>query len=90
MFLLGHWKNYDELESSLCIEELIAILDAIRKKEDRERKFSAALQGVDLGDTVEEKQNHGEANDVTNLKGFQAAESGFGIGLGLGYAEIGV
>jgi hypothetical protein len=90
VFLLGHWKNYEELESSLCLEELIAILDAIRKKEDRGRKFSAALQGIDLEDSVQEKQNHREVNDVTNLKGFQAAEAGFGIGLGLGYAEIGV
>jgi hypothetical protein len=88
VFLLGHWKNYDQLEESLCVEELVAIIDAIRKKEEREKTFLAALQGIDMTEGTSSNKED-EISDVTSLKGFQAAEAGFGIGLGLGYMEIG-
>jgi hypothetical protein len=48
VFLLGIWKNFDELESSISIEELIQILSITRDLEYEEKKFSAALQGIDL------------------------------------------
>jgi len=85
--LLGHWKNYDELESSLCIEELTVTLNAMRDKEDRDRKFHAAIQGIDLD---EGKNTEEEADgDITNLRGYRASEIGFGIDMGLGYMEVG-
>jgi hypothetical protein len=43
----------------------------------------AAIQGVDLTDS----NNKDEVSDVTTLKGWQAKEAGFGIGVGLGYVE---
>jgi hypothetical protein len=48
VFLLGIWKNFDELESSISIEELMQILSITRDLDYEEKKFSAALQGVDL------------------------------------------
>ena len=48
VFLLGHWKDYDELESSLSMPELIATLDAMARIEKRKNKFLAALQGIDI------------------------------------------
>ena len=42
-FLIGIWKNYDELESSICIEELMAILSAKRELDYDEKKFLAAI-----------------------------------------------
>jgi hypothetical protein len=48
VFLLGIWKNFDELESSISIEELMQILSITRELDYEEKKFSAALQGVDL------------------------------------------
>ena len=80
---MGKWKNYNELEENLCVDELIAILNAIRDKEQRERKFLAAIQGIDLDD---DQQDEG---DITELSGYQATEAGFGINMGLGYAEVG-
>ena len=81
--MAGHWKNFDELESNLSIEELNAIVDAIRKKDYEEKKFLAALQGVDL-----EAQN-GESEDVLELNNSRVAkEQGFGIGEGLGFLEL--
>lgn len=47
-FLLGIWKDYDDLESSLCMQELSAILDAKRDADYQDKKFLAAIQGVDL------------------------------------------
>lgn len=79
MFLLGRWKNYDELEDSLTIEELLATISAIRDKENNERKFNAAIQGIDLDEET------APPADITTLSGGAAARSGFGIGMGLGY-----
>lgn len=82
--MLGHWKNYDELESSLSFEELVVTLEAIRKKENKDRKFMAALQGIELEDDEDEVYD-----DITTLVGMSAHEAGFGLNAGLGYMEIG-
>jgi len=50
VFLLGIWKNFEELESSISIEELMQILSTTRELDYQEKKFSAALQGVNLDD----------------------------------------
>jgi hypothetical protein len=47
-FLLGIWKNFEELESSLSISELMAILEEKRENDYQEKRFSAGLAGVDL------------------------------------------
>jgi hypothetical protein len=77
--LLGHWKNYDELESNLSLDELMATLNAARDREHRERKFLAAMQGIDLD---EDK----EPEDITSLIDARTArDEGFGINEGLGF-----
>lgn len=48
VFTLGIWKNYDELETSLCMDELMLILSTIRELDYEEKKFMAALKGIDL------------------------------------------
>jgi hypothetical protein len=48
VFLLGIWKNYDELESNISMPELMAILESKRDLDYTEKKFLAAMQGVDL------------------------------------------
>jgi hypothetical protein len=100
VFLLGHWKNYEELEENLSMPELIQTIKAMQKSEADKRKFFASLQGVDLEG---EEENKGpsfddvkrralgitaDRDDVLSLQGDMAASSGFGIGLGLGY-EVG-
>ena len=54
----------------------------------RERRFMAALQGVDLDESMEESDGE-SGDDITSLSGFQASQAGFGIGLGLGHMEVG-
>jgi hypothetical protein len=98
VFILGNWKNFDDLESSLCMAELIAILSSRRDLDYQEKKFLAAIQGVDLDEGKEdnawEKMKQKilykgkDKNDITNLSGKRAVEAGFGIGNGLDYEEI--
>lgn len=55
-FLLGIWKDYEELESSLCMQELSAILEAKREEDYQNKKFMAAIQGIDLDEQTGKKQ----------------------------------
>lgn len=100
MFLLGHWRNYDELESNLSMPELIQTLKSMSKKESENRKFTASLKGINLEDD-EEKENsssfdevrkralgiNADDSDILSLQGQLAQEAGFGIGAGLGYVK---
>lgn len=100
LFLLGIWKDYDELESSLSLPELTATLHSKRDLDYQEKKFAAAIQGVDL-DEQSGKQNEWEemkarvfsggqaenANDILAYQGVNAAKAGFGIGNGIGYEK---
>lgn len=47
-FLLGIWKDYEDLETSLSMSELTAILEAKRESDYADKRFFAAIQGVDL------------------------------------------
>jgi hypothetical protein len=80
VFLLGNWKNYDELEEQLSIDELLATLNAQRKRWQEEQKFFAMIQGIDISEP--------EITDITKLTGARAAEAGFGVGLGLGHSSV--
>ena len=100
-FLLGIWKDYEELEVSLSMPELIETIKAKRESEYEERKFFAAIQGIDLdkesgkGNEWEEmkarvfsKGKAANANDIVAYQGANAQKAGFGIGLGLEYERI--
>lgn len=85
-FLLGHWKNFDELEENLTIEELNAILDAARRKENDARRFAAALKGVDY-----DKATGGEEYDPVEKAKRQAQEILTGKSMEqLDFEEIGI
>jgi hypothetical protein len=47
-FLLGMWKNFEELESSISLIELTEILSAANEKNHADKKFFAAIQGIDI------------------------------------------
>ena len=101
VFLLGIWKDYEELETSMSMPELTATLNIKRELDYSEKKFLAAIQGVDL-DKNANKSNAWEdmkarvfskgkaknANDITALQGINAQKAGFGIGLGLDYVDM--
>ena len=76
-FLLGIWKNYDELESSICLAELMSILEQKREMEYQDKKFTASLKGIDL-DEASGKQ---EEDPWEAMKARVAAKAS-GIGSG--------
>jgi hypothetical protein len=104
VFLLGIWKDYQELETSLSMPELMATLEISRELDYTEKKFMAAIQGVDLDKEsnkdkgqkewedmkarVFSKGQTNDSNDVLALQGVNAQKAGFGIGLGLEYEDL--
>jgi hypothetical protein len=104
VFTLGIWKNYEELEASLSIPELMQTLSSKRDLDYEEKKFLAAIQGVDLDKNSESGRGQKEwedmkarvfsggqtsdGNDVLSLQGPNAARAGFGIGMGLDYEDL--
>ena len=100
VFLLGIWKDYEDLETSLSMPELVATLEAKRELDYQEKKFMAAMQGVDLDEQSGKKNaweemkarvfsggQASDANDILAYQGANAAKAGFGIGNGLAYEK---
>ena len=104
VFLLGIWKDYNELEESLSMPELVATLEISRDLEYQKNKFLAAIQGVDLDKNSESGKGQKEwedmkarvfsggattdSNDILALQGHNAQKAGFGIGMGLEYENL--
>lgn len=104
LFLTGIWKNFEELEESISMPEMVAILSVKREHDYDDKKFMAAMQGVDLdkesGKSRGQKEwedmkarvfSKGQATDskdVLALQGINAQKAGFGIGMGLDYEDL--
>ena len=83
--------------------ELTSLLVAKREKEYEERKFFAAIQGIDLDTNSQGSKGQKEwedmksrvfsggtakdSSDIVSLQGQNAARAGFGIGNGLEYSS---
>ena len=92
VFLLGIWKDYQELETSLSMPELMSTLSVSRELDYSEKKFLAAIQGVDLDKNsgsekgqkewedmkarVFSKGQTSDSNDVLSLQGVNAQKAG--------------
>lgn len=102
VFTLGIWKNYDDLESSISMPELMAIISGRRELDYEEKKFLAAIQGVDIEKNEDRGQKEWEdlkarvfsggktndSKDILALQGQNAKKVGFGIGYGLDYEDL--
>ena len=103
-FLLGIWKDYKELEESMSMPELMATISSRRELDYEEKKFLAAIQGVDLDKQsgsnkgqkewedmkarVFSKGATSDSKDILALQGQNAKKMGFGIGMGLEYENL--
>jgi hypothetical protein len=103
VFILGIWKDYQELEESLSMPELMVTLSSKRELDYEEKRFLAAIQGVDLDGSTNSDRGQKEwedmkarvfsggatsdSNDVLALQGQNARKAGFGIGMGLDYED---
>jgi hypothetical protein len=104
VFLLGIWKDYQELEKSLSMPELMATIEVSRELDYTEKKFLAAIQGVDLdaqsGESKGQKEwedmkarvfsggQTSDSNDILSFQGPKAQKAGFGINMGLDYEDL--
>ena len=104
VFILGIWKDYNELEQSLSMPELMVTLSSKRELDYEEKKFLAAIQGVDLESSsgsdkgqkewedmkarVFSKGATNDSKDILALQGQNAKKAGFGIGMGLEYEDL--
>ena len=101
VFLLGIWKDYEELEASMSMPEILSTISSKRELDLEEKKFMASIQGIELDDGKEKEPDPWEAmkarvfsggktsnpNDIIAYQGVSAAKAGFGIGMGLDYED---
>lgn len=84
--LLGIWKNIEDLESKINIDELQAILEAAHKREERNQRFMAAIQGIDIDkgakEDAEERFNAVQMRVQARLQGMSVEQ--------LEYDELGL
>ena len=60
---MGNWKNYEELEESLSMPELIQTLKSFKKQKSEDRKFAAGLKGIEINiDEDEEEVQEGKSD----------------------------
>jgi len=102
VFLLGIYKDYEELESSLSLQELLAIINMRRDLDYEEKKFLASIQGIDIEKGNKKSVDPWEAmkarvfskgqtqdpDDITSFQGPKAAKAGFGVGMGIDYEDL--
>lgn len=89
-FLIGQWRNFEELEVNLSLPELEAIIDAERDRQYTQNKFLAALKGIDLdagaAESVQSRFDDIVAEAYAELEG--VSEEEFTLGqLGWGVEE---
>jgi len=63
-FLIGAWKSFEEMEESISVIELSQILNAKHEQENKEQRFLAAINGIDLGEATQD----GEAPSFEDIK----------------------
>ena len=82
--------------------EIISTLIAKREKDYDERRFFAAIEGIDLDQQQQKSSSSFEdikarvfsncqaqnSDDILSLQGINAQQAGFGIGSGLEYSDL--
>ena len=64
------WRNYEELEENLSLAELNQTLESYREAKREERRFLAAIQGIDI-----DKGQKGELPTFDDIKKRAAAKA---------------
>lgn len=60
----------------------MAIIEVIRKKDNDDKRFLAAVNGIDL----DEEEKTSDVSDLMNAR--IAKDEGFGVGEGLGFMQM--
>ncbi len=83
------WKNFDELEENLSIQEVEVLLDASREQEYQKQKFAAALKGIDL----DEQSGKSGSDDTPSFEDIKRRAEAKARGVSedqLAFADIGI
>jgi len=67
--LLGIWKNIEDLEENINLEELNTILKSQHEKERNNQRFLAALKGITLDEDAKERFEAVQARAEARLAG---------------------
>lgn len=73
-FLLGIWKDFEEMEMTLTMEELGHILNAKSRQDMRHWKFQASLKGINLDDKEDGEET--QQTVETKMREMQARAAG--------------
>lgn len=66
--LLGIWKNIEELEQNVTLEELNAIVNKSREIKHQQNKFLAAMKGIDLDQSTDQEERFNEVQRRVEAK----------------------
>lgn len=66
--LLGIWKNIEELETNVTLEELNAIVNKSREMKYQQNKFLAAMKGIDLDQSTDQEERFNEVQRRVEAK----------------------
>jgi hypothetical protein len=83
--MLGIWKNFEEMEENLSLAELEKLLEAKRDQDFQDKKFTAALKGVNL-----DEQSNGDAPTFEDVKRRADAKLRGVSEESLAFSEIGI
>jgi len=95
VFLLGAWRNFEELEECLTMDELVTTYNKILSRRNEEAEFQAKIAGAEI--RGEEKQEEGmsslkrriqAAKDEERLKAAAGGKK-TQFSEGIGYTVIG-
>ena len=51
------WRNFDEIEEALTLDELLLLIDRIAERDKIQFKMNAAIHGVEVDDTEDQPDN---------------------------------
>lgn len=51
---IGPWRNFEEIEDALTIDELLMLFDQMGKSKQMHYRVLASFQGINLDDEIEE------------------------------------
>ncbi|MCA1799849.1 MAG: hypothetical protein LC650_00960 [Actinobacteria bacterium] len=64
MFLLGAWKNFEELEECLTMEELVKTFNKILTRRNEEAEFQAKIAGAEMKGSTQGKPQEGSVDSL--------------------------
>lgn len=102
MVEVGSWKNFEDLEECLILDELMLLSESLGKKRKDNFKQLAAAQGVDIPDDDDDELDLGDddlppelleaerelAKKKAEMRNERTTFSSTGSGEGIGYQSV--